>query len=247
MWDFGQCDSKRCTGRKLARIGYVKELKVHQKCKGVILSPTGTRAVSPADREIVSHGGIGVIDCSWAKLDEVPLDRIKGEERLLPFLVAANPVNYGKPLKLSCVEALAATLYITNFKEEAIALMSKFKWGPSFIDINLDLLDAYAACTNSAEIVAVQNAHIERCEAEQAAREAAGPLSGDLLVANPNRQNRNLGLPPSWSDEEEAAEDSNSEARDSDESDEDGSGEDSESSEDVSVPSTSANLRKMRV
>lgn len=85
MWDFGQCDSKRCTGRKLARIGYVKELKVHQRCKGVILSPTGTRAVSPADRDIVTTGGVGVIDCSWAKLDEVPFAKMKGEERLCTY------------------------------------------------------------------------------------------------------------------------------------------------------------------
>lgn len=85
MWDFGQCDSKRCTGRKLERIGYVKSLKVSQKCSGVILSPTGQRAVSPSDREIVAFGGVGVIDCSWAKLDEVPFQRIKGEERLCMY------------------------------------------------------------------------------------------------------------------------------------------------------------------
>lgn len=87
MWDFGQCDSKRCTGRKLARIGYVKSLKVTQKCAGVILSPTGQRAVSPADRDIVTLGGVGVIDCSWAKLDEVPFQRIKGEDRLRTYLI----------------------------------------------------------------------------------------------------------------------------------------------------------------
>lgn len=130
-------------------------------------------------------------------------------------------------------------------------MLDKFKWGPSFISINLDLLEAYSACANSTEIVAVQNAHIERCEAEQAAKEAAGP-SADLMTSNPNRQNRRLDLPPTWSDEElEEAEESNSEdastsdAVDSEEDAED----DASSSEEAesSVRSAASQMKSMRV
>ena len=106
---------------------------------------------------------------------------------LVPFLIAANPVNYGKPLKLSCVEAIAATLFITGFKEEAMEILGKFKWGLGFYELNAygyhsiaglrrsyyglipyrSLLDQYADCETSAELVTVQNEWIAQQTQEQ--------------------------------------------------------------------------------
>jgi pre-rRNA-processing protein TSR3 len=121
MWDLGQCDSKRCSGRKLVRRGMVTPLPLGQHHRGVLLSPEGRATVSPADRDVIGAHGLSVIDCSWNCVESgLPLHKMRGAQpRLLPYLVAANPVNYGKPAKLTCAEAFAAALAIAGFDEQA--------------------------------------------------------------------------------------------------------------------------------
>jgi pre-rRNA-processing protein TSR3 len=37
-WDFGHCDAKRCSGKRLMRLGMIRELHVGQKFAGVVVS-----------------------------------------------------------------------------------------------------------------------------------------------------------------------------------------------------------------
>jgi len=64
--------------------------------------------------------------------------------RRLPILLAANPINYGKPYRLSTAEAIAGALYILGFREQAEIVMSKFNWGEQFLILNREPLEAYA-------------------------------------------------------------------------------------------------------
>lgn len=72
MWDLGQCDRKRCTGTRLARMGVVQELRLGQVFPGIVLSPAGTDCVSRRDRALMEAKGLAVVDCSWNRLADVP-------------------------------------------------------------------------------------------------------------------------------------------------------------------------------
>ena len=100
------------------------------------MTPKATQYVSAADSEIVAEHGIAVIDCSWAFFDSVTVKCSKNNERKLPMCKAANPVNYGKDIKLNCAEALAGALFLAGFEEEAETVMDNFKYGPAFFAIN---------------------------------------------------------------------------------------------------------------
>lgn len=76
-------------------------------------------------------------------------------------MVAVNPVNYGKALKLSCVEAIAATLVLAGFPDDSLRLLSHFKWGESFLEVNREVFDLYMNCNNSNELKKAENDFLE--------------------------------------------------------------------------------------
>ena len=58
------------------------------------LRPRGTQVVSPADREIVLQNGIAVVECSWARLDDVPFGKIASpHERLRQLAYCPRTVS----------------------------------------------------------------------------------------------------------------------------------------------------------
>lgn len=168
-WDLGHCDMKRCSGKRLMRLGLMRELHVGQKFAGVVVSPKAKRVLSRADAELLEQYGAAVVECSWKRVDEVPFARIGGKcERLLPYLVAANPTNYGRPWRLNCVEALAACFAICGRGEWAEEILSTFSYGAAFLEINAALLKRYAACASEEEVKRAEELWLEKIEREYA-------------------------------------------------------------------------------
>lgn len=108
-------------------------------------------------------------------------------QRILPYLLAANTVNYGKPYKMNTAEATAACLYIVGYKNEAHTLLSPFSYGEEFIRLNFECLEAYSACKDEVEVRRVMTqyesalgAQQQRKEERLAERTAASSASGNV-------------------------------------------------------------------
>ena len=166
-WDLNHCDAKRCSGKRLMRLGLMRELHVGQKHPGVVISPKAKTLMSPADRSILEQYGAAVVEASWKRIEEVPFSRIGGpNQRLLPYLIAANPTNYGRPWRLNCVEALAACFFICGHRDWAEEVLSTFSYGQAFIDINETVLKRYAACKDEEEVKKAEEEWLAKIENE---------------------------------------------------------------------------------
>ncbi|MFQ3318027.1 MAG: pre-rRNA-processing protein TSR3 [Natronomonas sp.] len=153
----GDDDPEKCSARKLARFDLAE---LHRSARatppGVVLDPYADVALSPAD---ASAERLVALDCSWETAEKEAF-KLDGDHRALPFLVAANPINYGTPFQLNTVEAFAGALCILGHREQAEEILGKFRWGHTFLELNEEPLRRYAECADSSEIVAVQEAYL---------------------------------------------------------------------------------------
>lgn len=141
---------------------------------------------------------------------------------IVPYLIAANTVNYGKPWRLNCVEALAACFYICGHPEWAQEVLKNFRYGEAFLEINSELLDRYAACQTEEDVKRTEEEWLAKIEQEYEDSRVEG--ADDIwTVGNTNRQpaNRESGDEDDDDDDEDESGEEGSEAEEESEEEED--------------------------
>jgi pre-rRNA-processing protein TSR3 len=153
--EMGQDDPTKCTARKMINMDLAKGVgrKFHASDYTVVLNPFAHRVLSPSDKGVKS---VLVVDCSWNQAQEVFFRKVGGKHRRLPLLLAANPTNYSRAGVLSSVEAVAATMYILGEVEEAQRYLSIYKWGPNFLTLNEEPLEAYRKARTEGKVIQAQ-------------------------------------------------------------------------------------------
>lgn len=146
-----QDDPRKATGAKLIRLKLADSYVPIRR--PIVLNPFSRRYLSPADKGLAR--AIVAVDASWRRIKEVRWPT--GIQRRLPFLVAANPVNYGVPEYLSTVEAIASALIVLGYEELSLRILSPFRWGAEFLRINEERLKAYANSKSEEEVKTLSN------------------------------------------------------------------------------------------
>ncbi|MEM1661553.1 MAG: DUF367 family protein [Desulfurococcaceae archaeon] len=164
-------DPCKNTSLKMVRKGYAK-LVNHRSIYGkpIVLNPFSNQTLGSWFAENIDKYGVVVVDASWKRIEPKYFERIRGIHLKLPPLIAGNPINYGKPCKLSSIEAVAATLYITGFIETYESLLKLYKWMETFHNLNQELLEKYRRASTNTEL-------------EDAIREKWGTTSSETICA----------------------------------------------------------------
>ncbi|MBD60762.1 MAG: hypothetical protein CMB03_02705 [Euryarchaeota archaeon] len=157
-----QDDPRKCTARKMHSNGHaILHLEIGKiPRRGYLLDPMSEILLAPEDKGLIELGAsLVVLDCSWKRIDEsisFIADKTSLQGRILPSLLAANPVSWGKIGRLSSVEALAASLAILGHFKQARGILSPFPFGEQFLELNKEPLESYANAESREELIELQ-------------------------------------------------------------------------------------------
>lgn len=147
-----QDDPTKCTAARMVRFGLVRAVRRAPR-NHVTLNPYAGRVLLPGD----GPRGICAVDCSWRLAAGQFGDG--GNGRRLPPLLAGNPVNYSRIGVLSTAEALSAALFITGRRDAAGAILDKFRWGHTFLELNSNILEEYAGARTPQDMLQISESY----------------------------------------------------------------------------------------
>ncbi|MBD51547.1 MAG: hypothetical protein CMB08_06530 [Euryarchaeota archaeon] len=157
-----QDDPKKCTAKKMEKYGNaILHNNVSKSPKrGFLLNPRSNALLGPDDKRMIDLGAsLVALDCSWKQIDD-SLDLIKKKTKLvnksLPLVLAANEVSWGKPGRLSTVEAFAISLWILGRENQAKKILQPFRFGKQFLELNKEPLVAYSNAKSNEELEKLQ-------------------------------------------------------------------------------------------
>lgn len=147
-----QDDPDKCTAEKMVRLGLARCVRRAPR-RSLVLNPFEERYLVPSDGRLADS--VTAVDCSWNLAGGVFLRRFGGVGRRLPPLLAGNPVNYSKVNKLTTAEAVSGALFVLGFRDRSLELLSKFRWGHTFYELNRNLLEDYSGVRHAGDVEGV--------------------------------------------------------------------------------------------
>lgn len=144
---YEQDDPKKCTAARMVRMGLASRTRRIPR-QTVLLDPFAPDVLLP----LHDARSVTAVDCSWRLAEQEFARRFAGARLRLPPLFAGNPVNYAKLGMLTTAEAVCGALFVLGCDRQAHDILSKFRWGHTFYELNRNLLGDYQHLDSEQEL-----------------------------------------------------------------------------------------------
>ena len=81
---------------------------------------------------------------------------------------------------ISLISFVYIHVYLIGLRELGKIILERFKWGHAFYSLNEELLDLYAGCKTSDEVVTEQHKYMDMIKHEDEQRRNKGTVNGPI-------------------------------------------------------------------